>query len=69
MQGTNQHKSKKEKMAEKKQAKAAQFNEQHGKFGKVKADTSAGGGKVRKAKEGNVKPGETPLTSPVEKAD
>lgn len=56
-------------MAEKKQAKAAQFNEQHGKFGKVKADTSAGGGKVREAKEGNVKPGETPLTSPVEKAD
>lgn len=26
-------------MAEKKQAKATQFNEQHGKSGKVKADT------------------------------
>ncbi|OWZ39011.1 hypothetical protein J010_04129 [Cryptococcus neoformans] len=66
-QGTHQHKSKKEKMAEKKQAKAAQFNEQHGKFGKVKAGTNVGGETGREAKGGKGKPEETPNASPAEK--
>lgn len=54
-------------MAEKKHAKAAQFNEQHGKFGKVKAGTNVGGETGREAKGGKGKPEETPNTSPVEK--
>lgn len=48
-------------MTEKKHAKAAQFNEQHGKFGKVKTDTRTEGQTGREAKGKKGKPEETSI--------
>lgn len=48
-------------MTQKKQAKAVQFNEQHGKFGKVKTDARTERQTGREAKEEKGKPEETSI--------